>query len=100
MEDDWKTVEVFLRSISAHEVRDHAYSTIRVIVSEAGEFVDQIRIGAGIRGGRRLGHMECSIPSSTSRSLPQTRGRIDRIGRTNGRHHHPRRFPVCRTGTS
>ena len=48
MEDDWKTVEVFLRS--AHEVRDHAYSTIRVSASEAGEFVDQIRIGAGIRG--------------------------------------------------
>ena len=47
MEDDWKTVEVFLRS--AHEVRDHAYSTIRVSVSEAGEFVEQVRIGAGIR---------------------------------------------------
>ena len=50
MEDDWKTVEVFLPcTLNAHEVRDHAYSTIRVIASEAGEFVDQIRIGAGIR---------------------------------------------------
>ena len=50
MEDDWKTVELFLPcTLGAHEVRDHAYSTIRVIASEAGEFVDQIRIGAGIR---------------------------------------------------
>jgi hypothetical protein len=50
MEDDWKTVEMFLPStLSAQEVRDHAYSTIRVIASEANEFVDQIRIGAGIR---------------------------------------------------
>ena len=51
-DDDWKTVEVFLPcTLSAHEVRarDHAYSTIRVIASEAGEFVDQVRIGAGIR---------------------------------------------------
>jgi hypothetical protein len=50
MEDDWKTVEVFLPStLSAHEVRDHAYSTIRLSASKAGEFMDQIRIGAGIR---------------------------------------------------
>jgi hypothetical protein len=50
IEDDWKTVEMFLPStLSALEVRDHAYSTIRVIASEASEFVDQIRIGAGIR---------------------------------------------------
>ena len=38
MEDEWKTVEVFLPStLAAQEVRDHAYSTIRVIASEAGE---------------------------------------------------------------
>ena len=45
-----ETVEMFLPStLSALEVRDHAYSTIRVIASEANEFVDQIRIGTGIR---------------------------------------------------
>ena len=50
MEDDWKNVEMFLPStLGAQEVRDHTYSTIRVIASEANEFVDQIRIGAGIR---------------------------------------------------
>jgi hypothetical protein len=37
MEEDWKTVEVFLPStLTAHEVRNHAYSTIRVIASEGG----------------------------------------------------------------
>jgi hypothetical protein len=49
VEDDWRTVEVFLPcTLAAHEVRHQAYSTIRVIAAEAGDFVGEIKIGAGI----------------------------------------------------
>ena len=62
MEEDCRTVEVFLPSaFTAHEVRHHAYSAIRVIADEAGKFVDLIRIGASrqaastaLRPGLRL----------------------------------------------
>ena len=43
-EGDWKTVEVFLPStLTAREVRHDAYSTIRVIATEAGDFVGDIK---------------------------------------------------------
>jgi hypothetical protein len=42
-------VEVFLPcSLTAREVRNHAYSTIRVIATEAGEFVTRSE-SAGVR---------------------------------------------------
>jgi hypothetical protein len=49
MDENWRPVEVFVPSgLTAHEVRVRAYSAIRVIVRESGEFVDTIRIGVGI----------------------------------------------------
>jgi hypothetical protein len=98
MEDDRKTAEVFLPcTLGAHKARDHAYSTIRVSASEAGEFVDQIRIGAGIREAdgwcKWSAHYLPAPPG-----VPRTSGRIDRVGRTNGRHHHPRRFSGASDG--
>lgn len=49
MEAGWRTVEVYMLSTStAYEVRDHAYSVIRVIAGDAGEFVEQIKIGRSV----------------------------------------------------
>jgi len=46
MDDDWKTVEVFLPcTLTAREVGHHARSTIRMIATEAGDFVGDIKIG-------------------------------------------------------
>ena len=97
----WRTIgkpELFLPcTLGAHEARDHAYSTIRVSASEAGELVDQIRIGADIREAdgwcKWSAHYLPAPPG-----VPRTSGRIDRVGRTNGRHHHPRRFSGASDG--
>ena len=52
MDDDWKTVEVFLPcTLTAREVGHHARSTIRMIATEAGDFVGDIKIGTGIHQG-------------------------------------------------
>jgi hypothetical protein len=52
MDDDWKTVEVFLPcTLTAREVGHHARSTIRMIATEAGDFVGDIKIGPGIHQG-------------------------------------------------
>jgi len=52
MDDDGKTVEVFLpSSLTAREVGHHARSTIRMIATKAGDFVGDIKIGPGIHQG-------------------------------------------------
>ncbi|MDT5050257.1 MAG: hypothetical protein QOG75_6161 [Mycobacterium sp.] len=52
MDDDWKTVEVFLPcTLTACDVGHHARSTIRMIATEAGDFVGDIKIGPGIHQG-------------------------------------------------
>jgi len=52
MDDDGKTVEVFLPcTLTARDVGHHARSTIRMIATEAGDFVGDIKIGPGIHQG-------------------------------------------------
>jgi hypothetical protein len=47
--NDRRTVEVFLPStLTADQVRHRAYSAIRVIANDAGDFVEEIRIRPGI----------------------------------------------------
>ena len=74
MDDDWKTVEVFLPcTLTARDVGHHARSTIRMIATEAGDFVGDIKIRARYSPGRRMVPMDRSIPSGTPRSLRSTR---------------------------
>jgi hypothetical protein len=45
----WKTVELILPdSLDAAEVLRHAHALIRITATEAGEFVQEIRVGVGV----------------------------------------------------
>jgi len=45
----WKSIEMMLPStLSADDVRTYARDQIRIVASEAGEFVQQIRVGVGV----------------------------------------------------
>ena len=71
MDDDGKTVEVFLpSSLTAREVGHHARSTIRMIATEAGDFVGDIKIGPGIHQGdgwcRWTAQYRPALPESSS----------------------------------
>ena len=47
--EGWKEIQLFVPSrLSSSEVKHYVHSAIRVNASEAGEFVTQIRIVAGI----------------------------------------------------
>ncbi len=45
----WKSVDLMLPdTLSPADVLDQAQAQIRIVASEAGEFVKQIRIGVGV----------------------------------------------------
>jgi hypothetical protein len=45
----WRAIEVFVPShLSAVEVGNYINAEVRITASEAGEFVHQVRIGAGV----------------------------------------------------
>ena len=49
MTEAWRAIEVFVHShLIAVEVGNYVNAEVRVIASEAGEFVDRVRIGAGV----------------------------------------------------
>ena len=100
MDDDWKTVEVFLPcTLTAREVGHHARSTIRMIATEAGDFVGDIKIGPGIQQGDGW----CRWTAQYVRHPPESS--FDQVlspgGRSHVRHRDGRRRVVRRSaGTS